>query len=95
MKYLPYHHDRNVTLIGALARWLWHTAARFLVPRWRWAAAVAKDPWARAVAARVLLIVAFLVQCVLLLVLGYMLDLALSLMELWAELARKHLEITL
>ena len=34
-------------------------------------------------------------QLVLLLVLGYMVDLCISLMELWAELARKHLELTL
>lgn len=36
-----------------------------------------------------------LADVVSLLVLAYMIDLCLSLMELWAELARKHLEIML
>lgn len=34
-------------------------------------------------------------QLVALLLAAYLVDLSLSLMELWAELARKHLEITL
>ena len=34
-------------------------------------------------------------QAVMLLVAAYLCDLALSLMELWADLARKHLELTL
>lgn len=42
-----------------------------------------------------LALVGLLVQVVLLLVVGYMIDLCISLMELWAELAQKHLEITL
>lgn len=36
-----------------------------------------------------------LADVVSLLALAYMVDLCLSLMELWADLARKHLEITL
>lgn len=43
---------------------------------------------------RVLLVVGVLVQVVLLLSACYVIDLAVSLMELWAELARKHLELT-
>jgi hypothetical protein len=35
------------------------------------------------------------VECVLLLLAFYLVDLSISLMELWADLARKHLEITL
>jgi hypothetical protein len=34
-------------------------------------------------------------QGLLLLTAAYLIDLSVSLMELWAELARKHLEITL
>jgi hypothetical protein len=36
-----------------------------------------------------------LVELVLMFVAFYLVDLSISLMELWAELARKHLEITL
>ena len=43
----------------------------------------------------VLLCVGFLGQMVLLLLAAYLVDLSVSLMELWAELARKHLELTL
>lgn len=41
------------------------------------------------------LIVGLVVQLVLLWLLGELVDLCISLMELWAELARKHLELTL
>jgi hypothetical protein len=34
-------------------------------------------------------------QVVLLFVVAYLIDLGISLMELWAELAQKHLELTL
>jgi type VI protein secretion system component VasF len=95
MKYLAYHHRRNVSLIGALARWVWGTAARLLIPRWKWAAVVLRDPLVRQLVARILLLVGLVAQCALLLVFGYLIDLSLSLMELWAELARKHMELTL
>jgi hypothetical protein len=42
-----------------------------------------------------LLLAGAVVQIVLLLTVAYLIDLSLSLMELWADLARKHLEITL
>lgn len=42
-----------------------------------------------------LVLLAFVVQGALLLTAAYLCDLALSLMELWADLARKHLELTL
>lgn len=42
-----------------------------------------------------LLLLGLVVQGVLLFVTAYLVDLAVSLMELWAELARKHLELTL
>ena len=38
---------------------------------------------------------ACLVQLALVCAAAYLIDLSVSLMELWAELARKHLEITL
>lgn len=42
-----------------------------------------------------LMIVGLVVQLVMILVAAYLVDLAISLMELWADLARKHLELTL
>ena len=42
-----------------------------------------------------LIVCGLVVQLVLLLTVAYLCDLALSLMELWADLARKHLELTL
>lgn len=42
-----------------------------------------------------LLLVGLVVQVVLALLAAYLVDLAISLMDLWAQLARKHLEITL
>lgn len=50
---------------------------------------------ARQVFAWALLIVGLVVQLVLVWLAGYLIDLSVSLMELWAELARKHLELTL
>ena len=41
------------------------------------------------------IIVGLMVQLVALWFLGEMIDLCISLMEVWAELARKHLELTL
>lgn len=41
------------------------------------------------------LVVGIVGQVVLVLITSYLIDLAISLMELWAELARKHLELTL
>lgn len=49
----------------------------------------------RTVAAYLALLLGLLLQGVLLLTTAYLVDLSVSLMELWADLARKHLEITL
>lgn len=42
-----------------------------------------------------MLCVGFVVQAVLLVLVGQLVDLSISLMEVWAELARKHLELTM
>lgn len=42
-----------------------------------------------------LLLVGFTVQLVVIWAVGELVDVALGVMELWAELARKHLELTL
>lgn len=43
---------------------------------------------------KILFLLAIVGQGVSLLTLAYLVDLSVSLMELWAELARKHLELT-
>ena len=69
----------SVRGIRVLAFWLWHA-------------------WVKSssgLAGRVLLLVAGLCQIALLLATCYLIDLSVSLMGLWAELARKHLELTM
>lgn len=58
------------------------------------------SPAFRALAARLpwrtlLVLVGFLVQVVLTMLVYQLVDLSISLMEVWAELAKKHLELTL
>lgn len=60
-----------------------------------WLASLTRHPRTRTIVHTILLVAGVVVQGVLLLMAAYLCDLALSLMELWAELARKHLEITL
>jgi hypothetical protein len=49
----------------------------------------------RALAAYLLLALGLVVQMVLVMLAAYLVDLSVSLMELWADLARKHLELTM
>jgi hypothetical protein len=58
-------------------------------------ARLARSRAAHLIAARLLLLLGLLMQVVLLFVVAYLIDLGISLMELWAELAQKHLELTL
>ena len=51
--------------------------------------------YARGYVGVVLVLVGLVVQGALILLAAYLIDLSISLMELWAELARKHLELTL
>jgi len=57
--------------------------------------ALLRSPRSRAALHICLLGVGIVGQVVLMLTAAYLIDLSVSLMELWAELARKHLEITL
>lgn len=51
--------------------------------------------WARQYWRVVLVLVGFVVQMVLVVLMWQLVDLSIGLMEVWAELARKHLEIVL
>ena len=57
--------------------------------------ALCGHPAARRALRTCLILLGVVVQALMLLTAAYLCDLALSLMELWAELARKHLELTL
>jgi hypothetical protein len=52
---------------------------------------IARSPWTRVV----VLVLLTMFQLVLLWLLGQLVELCILLMEVWAELAKKHLEITL
>lgn len=68
------------------------------VEAWRflaWAATLLRSRAARVVSVHALMLVGLVCQAVALLALGYMVDLSISLMELWADLAQKHMELTL
>ena len=60
-----------------------------------WAASLLHKQPVRQALHTCLIVLALVVQGMLLLTAAYLVDLALSLMELWADLARKHLELTL
>lgn len=64
----------------------------------RWLALLARTARSqrlRAVLGPLLLTLGLLVQVVLVCMAGYLVDLSISLVDLWLELARKHLEITM
>jgi len=66
--------------------------ARTTAPRWF--GPFVRLPW-QGIAPWLLLVVAFTVQFALLWMAGQLLDLFVAACQLWLELARKHLEITL
>jgi hypothetical protein len=63
----------------------------WLVDLWSFVMSIARHPWTRVV----VLILLTMFQLMLLWLLGQMVELCLALMEVWLELAQKHLEITL
>lgn len=74
----------------------WRGLLFVLIGRWlALVARVGRSHRVRASVAYLLIAVGLVSQLVLLLVAGYLIDLSLSLMNVWTDLARKHLEITL
>lgn len=80
----------NPKLADLLAQLL--STARVALARLR---GLFSSPVVRYAVSWALLSLGLVMQLLLLWLAGYLIDLAISLMELWAELARKHLEITL
>lgn len=73
-------------------RGLLYVVARLVLAR---SAGLFRSPRVARAAAYLVLLVGLVVQAVLVLTVAYLVDLSVSLMDLWADLARKHLEITL
>lgn len=92
-------HTRTATAVDDHASPAWKPGAvarfgGFLVTLARWLGAILRErprPCILAAAAFLCLVGQVVLLCVAL----YLVDLTVSLMEVWAELARKHLEITL
>lgn len=95
MSYLKYGHDRAVSLLRLCWLSVYHLTARMLSPMQNRARGTRRPQLWTSIAGAVVLVLAFVAQLLALMYLGYLVDLCLSLMELWAELARKHLELTL
>lgn len=70
---------------------LYVAARRWLAP----AARLAFNPGVRKTAGALLLLLGLVVQVVFMFITAYLVDLSISLMDLWADLARKHLELTM
>jgi hypothetical protein len=95
MKQLLYVHQASVSIAWAVWAWTRKHVAALVAPNGERPHRVKpRRPWLRILNV-VAIVLALVIDVVALYVLGYMIDLCLSLMELWAELARKHLEITL
>lgn len=95
MKREPYDSATISDVISRVVAGIRHRGAGYL-PQWlAGAARVFLAQRVRHAAAYVLLLVGLVVQGILVLVACYLIDLGIALMELWAELARKHLELTI
>ena len=92
MKYLIYGHRSVTPLIVILMRLIVWTVRRLGIPGFsRWAVRIG---WRRIVT-WIAVVVALVAQAVMLYTLSQLVELCISLMEVWVELAAKHLEITL
>jgi hypothetical protein len=95
MKYLVYGHTASTALLQAMWRAVYRRVASLIAPnRERPHRAINHRRWTRWIPL-VVLCLSLAVQALLIVLVGELVDLSISLMELWAELARKHLELTL
>lgn len=92
MKHLVYAHRAVIPLVTAIYGWLYQGIAGRISPR---SGRPLLSESRRRVLCILAAVLALVVQVVLLWLLGQMIDLCISLMEVWAELAAKHLSITL
>jgi hypothetical protein len=92
MKYLPFDHLAAASFLSSLWRPVRQRMAGLFPKR---PAIAVPGAGRRLILAWVLITLGVMVQLVLLWLVGELVDLVFSLMELWAELAAKHLRITL
>lgn len=92
MKYLRYAHEACRPLLAEISRRVYQwVAGRLASPRH---AGRPSSSWRRA-AVVLAVCLTLLIEASMLWILAELVDLCISLMELWAELAAKHLQITL
>lgn len=92
MRYLRYSHEVVIPLAVALSRAVTAALGRRLLPLGR---RLLPGPAGRRILAGLLLGVSLVVQILLVWMIGELVSLCIDLAELWAVLAKKHLEITL
>ena len=95
MKYLIYGHKSTATLAVALWRLIRGAWARLRPQTDEGPHRLSGRRGFGRRAAPALLLLGAVCQLVLLVLVGQLVELCIDLMEVWAELARKHLEITL
>lgn len=92
MKHLRYSHERVFSLAEVAYSWLYRAGRRlcedFSTGR------LAGTRWPRFLSVAIV-VIALVAEFIMLWMLAELVDLCISLMELWAELAAKHLEIQL
>lgn len=92
MKHLVYLHEQLRPHILVMFAWILRGVTHWLVPLAGRLSLIRRRPgllrW-------VAVILSLVVQAVMLYTLAQLVELSISLMEVWAELAAKHLEITL
>jgi hypothetical protein len=91
MKQLLYSHERVLSLAEVAYSWLYRAIVRLVAACLRGVPAGGRCRRYLVAGAVVLTLV---IEAVMIYLLAELVDLSISLMELWAELARKHLEIT-
>ncbi|HZA23562.1 MAG TPA: hypothetical protein VFA32_13345 [Dehalococcoidia bacterium] len=92
MKYLRYSHELVRPLIGVWLAILQRFIAGRLLPL---AGRLFPGPAGRRIIARIAYLLAIATQIVLVVVLAELVEISISIAELWTLLAQKHLEITL
>lgn len=90
MKYIVYGHRSVTPLLVVLLRLVWRMVGRLLSPDSRWPAI--RRHWRR-ILVWTAVVASLVVQAVMLWILGELVDLCIALMEVWTELAYKHLEL--
>jgi len=92
MRHLRYMHEPLRSIAGASLRYWFGVARRLLA---QGSCGLSKRRPRPKTIAVVSLVLGFLVNVILVCLVWYLIDLVILLMEVWAELAAKHLEITL